>query len=397
MTISHATLMYCCLSARSTGMVSRALATAEQLSEYFDVTLVLDESAWDATLIDSETRILQVGNGAPGGLAQEPPPVAQAESNRRDRLLEAMRRLRPRVLLVDGFPLDRKELAEEFLPLITAAREERPGDVFVASVSDCVMGDTFFQSTREADHCARILNRVFDAAIVRSDPVFARLEEFFQPRMVKHIPVYHAGFVPLQAGDLSRLYANRRGIVVCPRDGAHGEALMHAAIEAHRILQGNLREEMTIIGGTRLSDQGWRRLQQRAAAVPRVNLKRFCPDVGYQMASARWCISDCDPDRALNVLRSGTRSILVPGDPENEQVERARRLVYWGAGRMLMPRHLNGASLANELHQLTKLRCKQAVLNMQGASNIAKFLVQAVYRQNPCRVAIPHAGGRRLH
>jgi len=397
MPISHATLLYCCLNARTAGTVSRALATAEKLGESFDVTLVLDDSVWDATLIDSAVRILPVGRGIPAGLTPALPVAGGDEGSRRDRLLREIRRLNPRVLLVDGFPLERKELEEEVLPLIEAAREENPGEVFIASVSDCIMGDSCFPAPGGLERRARLLNRYFDAAIVRSDPVFARLEEFFQPKTVMRIPVYHAGFVPLQPTELDKLYEHRRGVVVCAGAGASSKALIKSAIEAHRILQRKLKENMRVIGGAELPEHDWLELRQQAAGIPGLSLKKFCPEEGYQMAAARWCICECDADAALNVLRSGTPSILVPGAPEHEQTERARRLVYWGAGRMLMPRHLNGASLANELHQLTKFQRRQIGLNMQGASNITKFVAQSVYRQKPYRVGTADLPNRRLH
>ncbi len=397
MPISHATLLYCCLNARTPGSVSRALATAEKLGESFDVTLVLDDSVWDATLIDSEVRILPVGRGVPAGLTQALPAAGRDEGSRRDRLLREIRRLRPRVLLVDGFPLERKELAEEMLALIEVAREENPGGVFVASVSDCIMGERFFHAPGDAERRARILNRCFDAAIVRSDPIFARLEEFFQPKTVLRIPVYHAGFVPLQATELDKLYEHRQGVVVCASAGASGKPLIMAAIEAHQILQRKLKESMTVIGGGELPERDWLELRQQADGIPGLHLKKYCPDEGYQMAAARWCICECDPDAALNVLRSGTPSILVPGDPEHEQAERARRLTYWGAGRMLMPRHLNGASLANELHQLTKFQRRPVGLNMQGAGNITKFVAQSIYRQGPHERGTADLPNRRLH
>lgn len=62
-----------------------------------------------------------------------------------------------------------------------------------------------------------------------------------------------------------------------------------------------------------------------------------------------------------------------------EQITRAQRLVYWGAGRLLMPQHLNGASLANEILQLTKFESREIIFDFDGAAKTAELISESVF------------------
>ena len=72
--------------------------------------------------------------------------------------------------------------------------------------------------------------------IVQSDPVFARLEEFFNPRNLPLTPIYHTGFVV--PDDRARWLDGSPGadILVSAGDGRYGGVLFRTAIEAQRIL-----------------------------------------------------------------------------------------------------------------------------------------------------------------
>ena len=211
--------------------------------------------------------------------------------------------------------------------------------------------------------------------------------------------MYHTGFVVRRRNRAQRVaHRNRQGVVVSA-DGQHGMNLFRSAIEAHRTLQNIIPLPMTVTTGEGLSEGDWRSLQLLAQGLPALSLKRGSSDWSAEIAAARWSINQCDYNSAVDILRTQTPSLFVPrpGKSHREQIERAKRLVYWGAGRLLMPRHLNTASLINEIHQLTKFESRSLNFDLNGANNAAQLIAQIVYNNNYTPVSARPSSDTRLH
>jgi predicted glycosyltransferase len=390
--MSKAALMYCCQDAPHAGDIQRALALADELSEQFEVTMLLNEQS-SQTIIASDSTKLVFLPAHQAGEWQHPSPA------RRDSLLQAYHDLRPRVVVIEGFPFGQGPVHEEYLPLLELARSGRYGESLVACMTDSILVADPPGEKAQSDRIADILNRSFDIVIVRSDPVFARIEEFFQPGSTLHTPLYHTGFVVRQPNRAQRVaYRNKQGVVVSA-DGQHGMNLFRSAIEAHRTLQRIIPLPMTVTTGERLSEGDWRTLQSLAQGLPALSLKRGSPDSSAEMAAARWSVNQCDYNSAVDILRTQTPSLFVPrtGKSHREQIERAKRLVYWGAGRLLMPRHLNAASLINEIHQLTRFESRSMNFDLNGANNAAQLIAQIVYHNNYTPISARPSSDTRLH
>jgi len=381
--MSKDALMYCCQGSPGTGHVQRALALASEFSEQFNVTLLLSNSAPEAKVTSNgiDFVFLQAGE-------------------RRDTMLRIYDDLRPRAVVIENFPFKQYRLREEYLPLIERAREGRFGESLVACITDGTLANDAPNDQARADRVADILDRYFDIAIVRSDPVFARLEEFFQPKNIVHTPVYHTGFVQKHGTSIRPVAdSSRNGIIVSAGEGPQGMALYKSAIEAHRTLQQTLPMPMTIIAGKPLPEDDWQALRSLADGLPELSLKRTSPDVAAEMAAARWSVSQCGYNAMVNAIRTRTPSLFVPSADmkQREQNERARRLVYWGAGRLLMPRHLNTASLVNEIHQLTRFEPREVNFDLNGANNAAQLIAQIVYENDFSRVGARPSDDVKTH
>jgi predicted glycosyltransferase len=124
----------------------------------------------------------------------------------------------------------------------------------------------------------------------------------------------------------------------------------------------------------------WRQLKSLATDVPGLTLTRTGDSLRPHIRAARWSINQCGYNTALDIIETGTPSLFVPdrGAKRLEQLVRAKRLVYWGAGHLLMPHHLNGASLANEILQLTKFAPRKISFDMDGASKTAELISEIV-------------------
>lgn len=376
-------LMYCCRNTPGTGCAQRALALASELSEQFEVTMLLTEQATETLAAPDSVKLVYLPALDTDGELNGAHLFEIGE--RLDLLLRIFDNLRPRVLAIEGFPFVDFPLHEAFLGLVKEARSGRYGESLVACLTDGILANNAPNNESLADRTGDTLDRYFDIVIVRSDPVFARLEEFFSPQNNVHTPLYHTGFIAQDHIDYAPFAArSRNGIVVSAGDGLGGMALYKSAIEAHRILQQILPIPMTIITGRRLCEDSWQALQSLADGQSALTLRRSSPNLAAELAAAQLCICQCDYNMAVDVMRTRTPSIFVPNTDmyHREQIERARRMVYWGAGRLLMPRHLNAASLVNEIHQLTKIEPQRVNFDLNGAQNVAQLLADIVYHKN---------------
>jgi len=99
------------------------------------------------------------------------------------------------------------------------------------------------------------------------------------------------------------------------------------------------------------------------------------------MAKARCSVSQCGYHTALDVITTQTPSLFVPcmDSQRSEQIVRAQRLVYWGAGRLLLPHHLNSASLTNEINQLLHVQPRKIRFDTNGAENATRLIDKALH------------------
>jgi predicted glycosyltransferase len=108
--------------------------------------------------------------------------------------------------------------------------------------------------------------------------------------------------------------------------------------------------------------------------------------------SARWSVNQCGYNVAVDIIETGTPALFVPCPDGHrlEQITRAQRLVYWGAGRLLMPQHLNGASLANDIHQLTKFKSREISFDSGGAAKTADLISEMVFGEKFASISADH-------
>jgi predicted glycosyltransferase len=404
--MTKSALMYCCRSETQLGQLRRAMEVAGRLSDTFDVTVLLGDVAsididvpenvelvlLPALGIDPNSNVIDIGR------SQD---LRERLVTRRDIMLRVFERLKPRVVAIENFPFKQHALRGEILPLVERASNGIYGDSVVVCTTDGILTNCALDDGSRADKAAETLDKYFDLVVVHSDPVFARLEEFFQPKNVLHTQFYHTGFVARESAG-SRYGNGLSGstVLVSAGDGDHGGPLYRAAIEANKILGPTLPLPMKIVAGKRLPEDEWQELMAIADGMVNLTLERSVPDLRTEMANARWSVSQCGYTTAVNTISTRTPSLFVPcGNGEREeQIVRAQRLVYWGAGRLLMPHHLNGASLANEIQQLTRFEPRHMYFDMNGASNAAHLISQIVYHNDfTAETARPSTDGRWPH
>ncbi len=402
--MKRSALMYCCRSARRSGNLRRTIEVARKLSDSFDVTVLMGDAIPGRIKFPDNVRTVLLpplgidpdNNVFDIGRSEELRELIKA---RRCILVREFERLKPRVVAVEDFPFRQHALRGEILPLVERAHNGVYGDSMVVALTDGILVDDNERDDAYRDQTARLLDKYFDMVIVQSDPVFARIEEFFQPQNVVRAPVYHTGFVSSE--DSARAVDPRFApdtVLVSAGDGEHGGPLYRAAVEAHKILGSTLLLPMKIVTGEGLPDDEWRQLLAIAEGSPDLTIERSMPDMAAAMAAARWSVCQCDYGTAVRTMQARTPSLFVPcGNGDRQaQIVRAQRLVYWGAGRLLLPQHLNGASLANEIHELMRFQPRRMHFDLNGAVNAANLISQAaLHKDFSTEIARPASEDKR--
>ena len=376
-------LLYYCRHADGMGGLVRALTVANRLTDRFQVVVL-------------NGGLPPVGTDVPGsiGLIQLPSLAADVDSDGvandeqatmqhalalcGEQILALHEQLEPSVFVIDTSPFGQQEFMEDLMPLFRESRHTKfTRPLTICSVADISPGRRDDQERRD-DRITAFLDEHFDAVIVHSDPVFARLEEYFQPRNALAIPVYHSGFVVREREPLPQSEQRENRILVAAGSGIVGGNLFRAAAEAHRLLWGVDQLPMTIVAGPWLPRQEWENLDRIARDMPGLELQRSVPDLGAEFARVRWAVSHCGYNAAVDVMATGVSALLVPGGSADgsRQMDRLQRMDHWRAARLLMPRHLNGASLASSIDQLNKFEPAATNFNLDGAEITANIIYE---------------------
>jgi predicted glycosyltransferase len=388
--MKNGTLLYYCRWGGGGEALRRTLAIAHHLSDWFDVTVLANEPPPPDTHGVASVRIVllpEMDNNPetlPAGFDHSARQLEQSVA-RRDRILATFLMVKPRVVIIESFPLSQRLLAGEVLPLIERAKAAVHGEALLVCSTDGILASNRPNREDYDDESASLLSRYFDLITVHTDSTFARVEEFFRPADALATPLYHTGFVSPQAEARAESSDNDDGVVlVSAGDGLHGRDLFRAAIEAQRTISHSLDLPMTIVAGERLPETEWRQITSLAKDVPQLTLKRSVNNMREAIRNARWTINQCGYNVAVDIIETGTPALFVPCSDGHrlDQITRAQRLVYWGTGRLLMSHHLNGASLANEIQQLTKFQSREVSFDLNGATRTAELISENVFGEN---------------
>ena len=173
----------------------------------------------------------------------------------------------------------------------------------------------------------------------------------------------------------------RGEILVSAGDGRYGGVLFRAAVEAQRVLWPVSERPMKIVAGPRLPEDEWRDLLVATKGMDGLVLTRLVDDMRAEMAFSRCSVSQCGYNTALNAITTQTPSLFIPcqDSQRSEQIARAQRIIYWGGGRLLMPHHLNSASLTYEINQLLQFQPRRIRFDTDGAANAANLIERAMH------------------
>ncbi|WP_262296326.1 glycosyltransferase [Microvirga sesbaniae] len=332
------------------GHLTRAAALARAFArEGHETTLVSGGSP--ARLSDLGTATLvqlppvrTVGTDFRTLLDEDLAPVDAAYlASRRALLLDTLKTVRPHILVTELFPFGRRGLADEFRALIEAARETDPSPRIVCSIRDILVPSS--KASRIAEAHERVL-RHYDAVLVHGDPELVPLDASWPVDERIGPLIRYTGYVDENEGPVPE--ARRHGIVVSGGSSAASLPLYRAALAAAREITDR---PWRILVGRGVAESDF--LELRAGAPAHVVVERARPDFRALLAGADLSVSQAGYNTAVDLLRCGVRSVLVPFEAgqETEQRLRAERLAALGLADILPEADLSPTNLARAIRR----------------------------------------------
>ncbi|HXH03103.1 MAG TPA: glycosyltransferase [Candidatus Competibacteraceae bacterium] len=297
-------------------------------------------------------------------------PDAAYLARRREQLLALFHALRPAALITESFPFGRRQLRFELLPLLAAVAAARPRPLLAASIRDV-------QQARKPQRIAETLALVrehYDYVLVHGDPAFLPLEASFPAAAELGERLIYTGLVASPAPAAAPGGVGAGAVLVSAGGGAVGLRLYRTALAAHALTQARQRPWRLLVGHN-LNAATFAEL--RANAPAGVSVERARPDFPQLLARCALSVSQAGYNTVMDLLRAGTRAVLVPfqGSGETEQVLRAARLQALGLARVVEETQLSPATLAAAVDAaLTTPQVPAPALALDGAERSAALL-----------------------
>jgi predicted glycosyltransferase len=266
-------------------------------------------------------------------------------------LLSTFAATRPDVLITELFPLGRRMLAFELLPLIAAARQQRPQPLLLCSVRDVLANKT---DERKLYEMVERVRTWYDHVLVHGDPDFLPLAESFPEERIADRVVY-TGYV--RSGDPSEPPAGdgEGEIIVSVGGGAVGAPLLRAALAA-RLQSDQGHRTWRLLIGANLPAAIRLELAAATSAGCIVQLERR--DFPGLLARCHVAVAQAGYNTVMDIIDAHARAVLVPfaASRETEQTVRAEALAKRGWAEIVPESVLSPATLAAAIDRAAAMR-----------------------------------------
>lgn len=274
------------------------------------------------------------------------PATEERLAARRERLAALAGETRPDIVITEHFPFGRRQLAEEFLALIAAARQANPKVLVLSSIRDVLVAPQRPERLAEA---AERIAALFDAVLVHGDRRFLPLEASWPltPEVAGKL-VYTGYLVPppseAQRSDRGADVPSPSGLLRDARNDGDGTIivsgggsaaalpLFEAVLAAARLLP---RRRFQLLVGHGVAEGAFAAL--RGAAPGNALVERARPDFPALLSACALSISQAGYNTVLDLVRAERPALVVPFDTgnETEQALRAAALERAGVARVV--------------------------------------------------------------
>ncbi|MEB3295789.1 MAG: glycosyltransferase [Synechococcales bacterium] len=310
--------------------------------------------------------------------------LAEVQEIRKNQLLQIFDRFQPDLFLIELFPFGRKQFRFELLPLLDRIQATGRKTKVVCSLRDIVVGKKN-QVAHEAKVCD-LMNQYFDLLLVHSDRHFMPLDVSFSRSQDLNCPIYYTGYVvqPLsQERDLSEadqiaLSRPEPMILTSIGGGRFGHELVDAVLRSAPILAATLPHHIHLFAGPFMPEDKYDALQQQAAGLTNLTVRRYTGRLLDYMQKAELSISMGGYNTTMNVLTTGVRSLMLTfmGNGDREQEIRALALQEQGILTMLTPEDLETAVFTQKVLDSLQTFPAPAQIDLEGVAKTTQLLKQ---------------------
>ena len=305
---------------------------------------------------------------------------AEWQRRRGEALLAAWRSADPDVLVIELFPFGRWQMRFELLPLLEAAATAARRPAIACSVRD-VLGAQ--KSPQRQEEMLALVERYFDRVLVHGDPTVLAFDRTFAGAARIADRIEYTGYV-VDAAQPANRSAGQGEVLVSAGGGAVGAGLLEAAIRAkpHTTLRDRT---WRVLAGNNLADAEFRALARLAAGEVGIELERSRRDFTTLLANCALSVSQAGYNTMMEVLRAGTRAVVVPfaGGQETEQSLRARCFAERGLLELVEESALAPEALAAAINRaVQKPPALAGTLNLDGARRSAALIAQLAMGKN---------------
>lgn len=357
------------------GHLRRAAAVASALAEAgFEVELV--SGGFPVRPLDSGgARLVQLPPARAADesfrtlLDESGKPVDEAwRGRRRAALLARLESFRPDALITELFPLGRRVLSFELMPLLEAAHRRTKRPLVLSSVRDVLAAKN---DPAKTDEMIARAQRWYDRVLVHGDPALLPLGASFPDARLADRIVY-TGYVATPAAITS---ADGEGeVVVSIGGGAVGARLLETAAVARGLSAARNRTWRFLLGGN-LPREAEQRMH--AMAGPGIVIEPARADFAGLLARCHVSVSQAGYNTVMDILEARARAVLVPfaAGNETEQTLRAEALARRGWAVTCAEAGLTPALLAAAVDRAGSLARPDATgLRRDGARETARLV-----------------------
>ena len=309
---------------------------------------------------------------------------APIDQRRRDERIGQLTALatafRPDLVITEHFPFGRRQLADEFLALLAAAKAANPNVLALSSVRDVLV-------TPRADKIEQAHARLaahFDGVLVHGDRSFLPLEASWPvaPELAERL--HYTGYLDQPDGGAPAGQPTHKGDLgeILVSGGGSGAALplFRLCLEAAQLLPPR---PWRLLAGRGLAPDAFSELQRNAPEHVIVEWAR--PDFPALLAACALSISQAGYNTVLDLLRAGRPAIIIPFDAgnETEQGVRAQAMAQAGLAACLRLEGLSGAGLAEAVTRQLAVRPQPVTIDRNGAAGTVEIVARLLSRRGP--------------
>lgn len=299
--------------------------------------------------------------------------LAEVQALRCHEILNTFDRVFPDILIVELFPFGRRRFSFELIPLLERAKAA--GTKIACSLRDIVVTKPQKREKNEAKVC-KFIDEYFDAVLVHGDPKFIRLEETFSRVKDLNCDIIYTGYVGQKAKTFPTKTLKQPLILASVGGGRFGHELLECVVKSAPLLAAEIPHHLYVFTGPFAPDAVLANLQNLARGQSNLTIERYTPDFLSYMQQADLSISMSGYNTTMNVLMTGTRSMMMAftGNEDREQLMRSQRLEKLGRIQTIIPDDLQPERFARRVVRYLQKQPNLIAFNFEGAENSAAYL-----------------------